>query len=136
MSDPAEPANDQPDDLVDDEFDDDEFDEDEEAEGPQPDWWHRDHPTFTRLMGFFTGLAYLALVPAAFLAVLDLVFDDQVARALSPLLATTLIVPVGMMFHPRTRVFARYMLFGMLITAVVVVGVSALVLWVLASREL
>ena len=35
-----------------------------------PDWWHRDHPTFTALTGFFTGLAFVALVPALFVGLL------------------------------------------------------------------
>ena len=34
----------------------------------QPDWWHRDHPVFTPITGFFTGLLFVALVPAGFLA--------------------------------------------------------------------
>ena len=32
--------------------------------GDQPDWWHRDHPTFAALSGFFTGLLFVLLVPA------------------------------------------------------------------------
>ncbi len=101
-----------------------------------PDWWHRDHPTFTRIVGFFTGLAFVSLVPALFLGIMRALFDYRVARELSPLLATTLVVPVGLLFWPKSRVFARYMIFGMVVTAVVVVGVSALVIWIMASREL
>ena len=37
-----------------------------------PSWWHRDHPTFAALSGFFTGLLFVALVPAAFYGVLSL----------------------------------------------------------------
>ena len=29
------------------------------------DWWHRDHPTFTALTGFFTGLVFVTVVPGA-----------------------------------------------------------------------
>ncbi|MEI2811415.1 MAG: hypothetical protein V9F00_14805 [Nocardioides sp.] len=101
-----------------------------------PDWWHRDHPTFTRIVGFFTGLAFVALVPPIFLGVMRALFEYRVARELWPLLATTMVVPVGLLFWPKARVFARYMIFGMLVTAVVVVGVSALVVWIMASREL
>ena len=50
----------------------------------QPDWWHRDHPTFTALTGFFTGLAFVILVPGLFVALLRLVFDDDTAEDLFP----------------------------------------------------
>lgn len=102
----------------------------------QPDWWHRDHPTFTPIMGFFTGLLFVSLVPAGFLALLQLIFEDEVARGLSPLLATTLVVPFGLLFWRPTRRFGRYMLLGIVVTAVVVVGVTTLVLWLMARREL
>jgi hypothetical protein len=102
----------------------------------EPDWWDRDHPTFTPIMGFFTGLLFVSLVPAGFLALLQLVFEDEVARGLSPLLATTLVVPFGLLVWQPTRRFGRYMLLGMVVTAVVVVGVTTLVLWLMARREL
>ena len=53
----------------------------EQPEERQPDWWHRDHPTFTALTGFFTGLAFLILVPALFAGALGLVFDVRPGRA-------------------------------------------------------
>lgn len=102
----------------------------------QPDWWHRDHPTFTPIMGFFTGLLFVSFVPAGFLALLRLIFEDEVARGLSPLLATTLVVPFGLLVWHPTRRFGSYMLLGMAVTAVVVVGVTTLVLWLMARREL
>ena len=30
----------------------------------QPDWWHRDHPTFTALTGFFTCLTLIMAIGA------------------------------------------------------------------------
>ncbi len=102
----------------------------------QPDWWHRDHPVFTPITGFFTGLLFVALVPAAFLGGLDYFFDDDVASGLSPLLATTLVVPLGLLCWRPTRRFGRYMVLGMVMTALVVIGVTTLVLWLLASSEL
>ncbi len=104
--------------------------------GELPDWWHRDHPTFVRIAGFFSGLVFLSLVPAVFLAIMRALFDYRVARELWPYLGFTLLVPLGLLVWPRSRIFARYLLFGMVVTAVVVVGVSALVLWVLTRREL
>ena len=32
----------------------------------QLDWWHRDHPTFFALTGFFSGLVLAAVLPAIF----------------------------------------------------------------------
>ncbi len=101
----------------------------------QPDWWHRDHPTFTPIVGFFSGLLFVALVPAGFLALLTVFFNDDVVRGLSPLMATTLIVPAGLVAWRRTRKFGLYMLLGMFVTAIVVVGVATLVLWLLARSE-
>ena len=34
-----------------------------DAGGDQPSWWHRDHPTFSALSGFFVGLLFVLLVP-------------------------------------------------------------------------
>jgi hypothetical protein len=100
----------------------------------EPDWWHRDHPTFTALTGFFTGLAFLLLVPALFAAVLGLLLDDR-AEELFPFVLVTLVVPVGLMLWPRTRRFGRYMLLGMVVTAVVVGGVAAVVLWYMVNYQ-
>jgi len=100
----------------------------------EPDWWHRDHPTFTALTGFFTGLAFLLLVPALFAGVLGLFLDDR-AEELFPFVLVTLVVPVGLVIWPRTRRFGRYMLLGMVVTAVVVGGVAAAVLWYMVNYQ-
>ena len=104
---------------------------------PEPgvDWWHRDHPVFMALAGFFAGLAFVALVPAVYGAILRTVFSDQTAEALFPFVLVTLALPIGLVFTERSRRFGLYMLFGMVVCAVVVVGVATLVLWVLATRE-
>lgn len=107
-------------------------------EGPvtrPPDWWHRDHPTFTALTGFFAGLAFVIVVPGVFAAILSAMFDYETAEDLFPFVVLTLAVPIGLLVAPRTRRFGRYMLIGMVTTLLVVVGVAALVLWVLVSRE-
>ena len=38
----------------------------QEPAGESPDWWHRDHPTFIALAGFFSGMLCVTLVPGAF----------------------------------------------------------------------
>jgi 4-amino-4-deoxy-L-arabinose transferase-like glycosyltransferase len=95
----------------------------------KPDWWHRDHPTFAALTGFFTGLAFVILVPGVFAGILNALFDDHTAEDLFPFVLVSLAVPIALVVVPRTRRFGRYMALGMATTLVVVVGVSALVLW-------
>lgn len=105
----------------------------EAADAPKaaPSWWHRDHPTFSALSGFFTGLLVVIIVPGAFAAVLRAMFDYETAEELFPFVLVTLAVPIGLMVAPRSRRFGRYMLLGMLATAAVVLGVAALVVWIL-----
>jgi hypothetical protein len=103
--------------------------------GPAPSWWHRDHPTFSALSGFFTGLLFVALVPAAFVAILSLVFDTEEVEDLFPFVLLTLVVPLVLVVNQRTRRFGKYFLLGMVLTAVVVVGVGSLVLWYLVEHQ-
>ncbi|QIG42374.1 hypothetical protein G5V58_05955 [Nocardioides anomalus] len=102
---------------------------------PAPSWWHRDHPTFSALSGFFTGLLFVALVPAAFVGVLSVVFDTEEAEDLFPFVLLTLVVPLALIASKRTRRFGKYFLLGMVLTAVVVVGVGSLVLWYLVEHQ-
>jgi hypothetical protein len=102
---------------------------------PPPDWWHRDHPTFVALSGFFSGLVFVVLVPAAFVGVLHLAFDDETTDELFPLVLLLVGVPVGLLAWPRTRRFGGYMLIGMAVTAVVVLGVAATVIWFMVQRD-
>ena len=95
----------------------------------QPDWWHRDHPTFTALTGFFTGLVFVIVVPGLFAAVLGWMFDEETAEDRFAWVLLTLAVPAGLMIVPKTRRFGLYMLLGMVVTAVVVGSVAAIVLW-------
>ncbi len=101
----------------------------------KPGWWHRDHPTFTALSGFFTGLAFVILVPGVFAALLSTFFDNDTAEGLFPFVVLTLAVPIGLVIAPRTRRFGTYMLVGMVTTLLVVGGVAALVLWYLVRRD-
>lgn len=100
-----------------------------------PSWWHRDHPTFAALTGFFTGLLFVALVPAVFFGGLSLIFDNDRAEDLFPFVLITLVVPIGLVASKRTRRFGTYFWIGMGLTAIVVVGVGALVLWYLVEHQ-
>jgi hypothetical protein len=108
---------------------------DDAAEERQPSWWHRDHPTFAALSGFFTGLLFVALIPAVYVGILSLMFDNDRVEELFPFVLVTLVVPLGLVANKKTRRFGTYFWIGMLLTAVVVVGVGALVLWYLVEHQ-
>jgi 4-amino-4-deoxy-L-arabinose transferase-like glycosyltransferase len=108
--------------------------EDDAAAG-EPSWWHRDHPTFSALTGFFTGLVVVIVVPGVFAAVLRAMFDYDTAEELFPFVLVVFAVPLALIAVPRSRRFGRYMLLGMVATAVVVVGVAALVVWILIKTD-
>ncbi|WP_148614509.1 hypothetical protein [Nocardioides rubriscoriae] len=108
------------------------------AEAAQPRFWHRDHPVFTPLAGFFTGVLLVVVVLGLLGALLDLVLGYDVGAhpwvflvALGVLLAANLVLVVA----GGTRRFARYMLFGVLTTPAVVVAVGALTLSLLIKND-
>ena len=86
----------------------DQFQQDE-TEQRTTEWWHRDHPTFTALAGFFTGMLFVTLVPGGFVGMLRLLFAYDTAEELFPLVLISLIVPVALLIAPRTRRFGVYM---------------------------
>lgn len=100
-----------------------------------PSWWHRSHPVFVPLAGFFTGLVVIIAVPGGFAAVLSSVFGNKTAEHLFPYVATLLAVPVVLTAVPRTRRFGKYLLLGMLTTLLVVLVVGGLTFWFLYSRD-
>jgi hypothetical protein len=103
------------------------------AREQQPTWWHRDHPTFSSLTGFFTGLAFVIVVPGIYVAILSWIFEDRTAEDLFPFVVVSLAVPVALAIVPRTRRFGLYMLIGIVTTAIVVGGVTAVVLWYMVT---
>lgn len=109
----------------------------EAGDGPvrELDWWHRDHPTFIALAGFFTGMIFVTAVPGALVALLRLLLTYEQAERLAPFISLALVVPVGLVAHPRTRRFGKYMWVGMLLTLLVVGGVASVVLYVLVRQD-
>lgn len=101
----------------------------------RPDWWHRDHPVFVPLAGFFTGMAFIILVPGTYAAILKALVGYERAEDLFPFVLLTLVVPIGLLVPHHTRKFGRYMLFGVIATAIVVIGVAVGVLWFLINRD-
>lgn len=101
----------------------------------RPDWFHRGHPVFFPLAGFFTGMVSVIVVPGLYAAILKGLAGYERAEELFPFVLLLLVVPIAMLVPTRTRRFARYMLLGMVATIVVVLGVGAAVLWFLINRD-
>ena len=99
------------------------------------DWWHDSHPTFAALTGFFAGMVFVTAVPGAFAAALRLLFTYDRATDLFPWVVVFFLLPLGMLFPRRTRRFAQFVWVGMLVTAVVVLGVASLVLYFMVRYD-
>ena len=100
-----------------------------------PSWWHTSHPTFAGLVGFFTGVAYVIIVPGFYAAFLSFVLSDQTARRLFPLGLLALVVPLALLIPRKTRRFAQFMLLGVVSTAVVIGVTAAIVIWVMVQLD-
>lgn len=107
----------------------------ETTPAPSRDWWHRDHPTFTALTGFFSGMLFVTVVPGGFVGLLRLLFHYETAERLFPLVAIALVVPTALVANARTRRFGIHFVIGMVITALVVLGVASLVLYFMVRYE-
>ncbi|HQR25726.1 MAG TPA: hypothetical protein PLP61_01695 [Nocardioides sp.] len=95
------------------------------------DWWHRDHPTFTALTGFFSGLLLVTLLPGIFVALMSGIFDERTAEEAFPFVLLAFAVPLGLLAFPRTRRFGKYLLLGMVVTLLIVFGVGTIVFWLM-----
>ncbi len=89
------------------------------------EWMHRDHPVVTPLSGFFTGLAFILIVPALFAALLNVLFPRYMVQDLFPLVLATLAVPIWLVTREHTRRFGLYVWLGIVATVGVVLGVGA-----------
>jgi 4-amino-4-deoxy-L-arabinose transferase-like glycosyltransferase len=99
------------------------------------EWWHHSHPTFAALAGFFAGMLFVTAVPGAFAGILRLVFTYDRAEELFPWVAVALVVPLALLAKRKTRRFGTYMVIGMAITALVVLGVASLVLYFMVRYD-
>ena len=96
-------------------------------------WWHASHPTFAGITGFFAGMLFVTALPGAFIGILRLLFAHDTAAQLFPLVLLALALPIFMLVKRKTRRFAQFMFVGMLVTALIVLGVTSLVLWFMAD---
>ena len=101
----------------------------EEQRAEQLGWWHHSHPTFAGITGFFAGMLYVTAVPGAFVGILRLLFSYETAEQLFPLVLLALALPIFLLVKRKTRRFAQFMFVGMIVTAMVVLGVASLVLY-------
>ena len=103
--------------------------ESEAEQGEQLGWWHHSHPTFAGITGFFAGMLFVTALPGAFAGLLRLLFPYDTAEKLFPFVLLALALPIAMLVKRKTRRFAQFMFVGMVVTALVVLGVASLVLY-------
>ena len=96
-------------------------------------WWHHSHPTFAGITGFFAGMLFVTALPGAFIGILRLLFTYETAEKLFPLVLIALALPIAMLVKRKTRRFAQFMFVGMVVTALVVLGVASLVLYLMVD---
>ncbi len=109
---------------------------DDRAEGTgQRNWWHRSHPTFAAITGFFTGMLLVTALPGAFAAILRSVLPDETAERLFPFVLVALALPIFLLVKRKTRRFGIFVVIGMLLTAVVVLGVTSVVLFFMLGYD-
>jgi len=98
-------------------------------------WWHRSHPTFAAITGFFAGMLYVTAVPGAIAGILRLLFTYETAEKLFPLVLIGLVLPIVLLAMRKTRRFAIFMVIGMVLTALVVLGVASLVVYFMMQYD-
>ena len=106
--------------------------QDQAHEVPQDrhfEWWHHSRPTFAGITGFFAGMLFVTALPGAFAGLLRLLFSYQTAERLFPFVLLALVLPIALLVKRKTRRFAQFMFVGMVVTALVVLGVASLVLY-------
>ena len=106
-----------------------------ESEGPEPSWWHRSHPTFAGLVGFFSGVAYVIVVPGVYGTILGLLVSEKTAQRLFPLVLVALVVPLAMLVPRKTRRYAQFAFLGIISTALVVALTAALVIALMVKLD-
>lgn len=109
---------------------------DEERErGRHLEWWRSSHPTFAAITGFFAGMLFVTALPGAFVGGLRLVLEDDRAEELFPFVLIALVLPIFLLVRRKTRRFGIFMVVGMAITALVVAGVTSLVLYFMVQYD-
>ena len=92
------------------------------------------HPVRSPVGGFLTGMVLVVVLPALALSGVHSVLGYRMTEQLAPLLTLLLVLPLGLAASRRTRTFGLYLALGMLVMLLVVVGVSAAVVWMMLGR--
>jgi hypothetical protein len=103
--------------------------------GEPRNWWHRSHPTFAALTGFFSGMLFVTALPGGFAAILRTLFSHETAEDLFPFVLIGLVLPIILLVKRKTRRFAIFMVIGMVLTSLVVLGVASLVLYFMVQSD-
>ena len=74
-------------------------------------------------------MLFVTALPGAFAGLLRLLFPYDTAEKLFPFVLLALALPIAMLVKRKTRRFAQFMFVGMVVTALVVLGVASLVLY-------
>ena len=98
---------------------------------PQARGGLRGNPTFVALTGFYGGMLLMIAIPSAFATVITQVASADDLKKYAPFALLPFVVPLLLIAPQRTRRFGRYMLLGMVSTALVVGVVGGGVLLVL-----
>ena len=101
----------------------------------RPDWFHRGHPVFFPLAGFFTGMVTVLVVPGLYVAIVKSLAGYQRVEELFPFVLLMFVIPIGLLVPQHTRRFGRYMLLGMVTTVLVIIGVGGAVVWFLLQKD-
>lgn len=108
---------------------------DADQDGERPRWGEPGHPVFSAIGGFFAGMLFITALPGGFAGLLRLAFPYETAERLFPLVTIWLVLPIALLAGGRTRRFGLFMVLGMVLTALVVLGVASLALYFLVKMD-
>jgi len=101
----------------------------------RPSWWSRDHPVFVPLASFFGGMALVLFTFGLLGAIVSQVLGYDAAGTVFPYSFVIFVVPLVLIGFAHTRRVGLYLLLGMVLTAVVVIGVAAATLAFLLAGD-
>ena len=88
-----------------------------------------------RSTGFFTGMLFVTLSGWVRRRSSGCCSTYDTAEELFPLVLVSLVVPIGLLIARATRRFGMFMFLGMVVTALVVLGVASLVLYYMVKHD-
>ena len=80
-------------------------------------------------------MLFVTALPGAFAGFLRVVFSNETAEELFPFVLVGLALPIFLLAKRKTRRFGIYMVIGMALTSLVVLGVASLVLYFMVQSD-